>query len=398
MFQEQLFEKYDENYPVKLLRELIAIPSETPNGDVVNIIARLEQEIKALGFDTKVVGKRPDKPNLIAEYNKEGTGTAVVLYAHADCAGIEGDAHLWKTDPYGGEIIDGVVYGNGAADAKSGIAQLIAACKTIVESQLPMNGRLLFIATADGEIGDLEGAKWLYESNLIPKADFGINADASCLRIQYTFRGRSFWRFKTKGVVCHSNSPQNGINAVSKMIKVMAAIEEGPFAFTSHPTMPDPTRTWTKVDGGVKHNSLPGHCEAILDLRLVPGMTIDQAGAEMEGILDKLRAEDPELEVSMELMEFGAREVIAFEDDCKIVTEADRAFEEITGQKPDHTSGPGSAGCIMYFGELGIPSIFFGPADLETAHQPDECCSIDKLQIAAKVTALTAARLVCGNV
>ncbi len=395
MLKEKLFANYDEYYPIKLLQDLIAIPSETPNGDVIAIIARLEQEMKSLGFETKVVGKRPEKPNLIAEYNKEGKGPAVVLFAHADCAGIEGDAYLWKTDPYGGEIIDGVVYGNGAADAKSGIAQLIAAAKTIIESKLPMDGRLIFIASADGEIGDFEGAKWLYEENLIPKADFGINADASNLRIQYTFRGRTFWKFVTKGIVCHSNSPHNGVNAVSKMIKVMRAIEDGPFEFTPHPTMPNPTRTWTKVDGGVKHNSLPGRCEAILDLRLVPGMTIAGCQKEMEGILDELRAEDPQLDVSFGLMEFGAREVIAFDDDCRIVTEANKAFTELTGEQPDNTSGPGSAGCIMYFGELGIPCIFFGPANLETAHQPDECCPIDKLHVATKVTALAVANIIC---
>ncbi|HWQ78520.1 MAG TPA: M20/M25/M40 family metallo-hydrolase [Anaerovoracaceae bacterium] len=394
MLQDVLFKNYDEEYTVKLLQELISIPSETPHGDVVAIIARLEAEMKSLGFDTKVVSKNPSKPNLIAEYNKQGKGPALVLYAHADCAAIEGDAHLWQTNPYGGDIIDGVIYGNGAADAKSGIAQLIAASKAIIDSGLPLDGRLLFIASADGEIGDLEGAKWMYEEGLIPKADFGINADASCLRIQYTFRGRTFWKFTTKGIVCHSNSPQNGVNAVSKMIKVMAAIEQGPFAFTSHPTMPDPTRTWTRVDGGVKHNSLPGRCEAILDLRLIPGMTIAKAGEEMEQILDKLRAEDPRLDVKMELMEFGAREVIAFPSDCRIVEEANKAFQEVTGQAPDNTSGPGSAGCIMYFGELGIPSIFFGPANLETAHQPDECCSIDKLHIATKVTALTVANII----
>lgn len=396
MLKDKLFAKYDSDYPVKLLQDLIAIPSETPNGNVIGIIKRLEAEMKSLGFDTRVVGPRPEKPSLIAEYNKDATGPAVVLYAHADCAGIDADLHLWKHDPYGGEIENGIVYGNGAADAKSGIAQLIAACKTIIDSELPLNGKLIFMATADGEIGDLEGAKWLYENNLIPKADYGINADASNLKIQHVFRGRTFWQFDVEGIVCHSNSPHRGVNAISKMNKVVTAIENLEFSYKPHPTIPAPTKTFTRIDGGLKHNSLPGHCMAILDARLVPGMTIAGINKEMEDCLDKLRAEDPELKVTLKLMEFGAREVISFPEDCRIVVEANKAYEELTGKKPDNGSGAGSAGCIMYFGELGIPSIFFGPANLLTAHQPDEHCGIEELHIATKVTALAVANIIAG--
>jgi len=396
MLKEKLFANYDSNYPVKILQDLIAIPSETPPGNVVDIINRLEKEMRSLGFDTKIVKKKPEKPNLIAELNKGADGPTVALFAHADCAAIDADRYLWKTDPYGGEIINGNVYGNGAADAKSGIAQLIGACKTIIDSKIPLKGNIIFIASADGEVGDLEGAKWMYENNLIPKADFGINADASNLKIQYVYRGRAFFEIIVEGKVCHSNSPQNGINAISKMNKVVTAIEEATLTYTPHPSVPASTKTFTKIDGGIKHNSLPGLCRAILDVRLVPGQTIDGVKKELEDVLDQLRAVDPDLKVELKLMEFGAREVIAFPSDCTIVTEANKAFKEITGEKPDNDSGPGSAGCIMYFGLLGIPSIFFGPANLEAAHQPDEYCNIDKLNIATKVTALTVANIVAG--
>ncbi|WP_258358735.1 M20 family metallopeptidase [Moorella sulfitireducens] len=395
MLKDKLLAAYDKEYPIMLLKELIAIPSETPPGEIVAIIKRIETEMRELGFKTEIVAKRPEKPNVIATLNPDSPGPTVVLYAHADCASIgEENKNLWTMDPYGGEIKDGKIFGNGAADAKSGIAQLIGACKTIIDSKIPLKGKIIFIASADGEKGDLEGAKWMYENGLLPKADFGINADASNLRIQHIFRGRAFYTLTVEGKVAHSNTPQLGINAISKMAKVIKAIDDARLSFKPHPIIPDSTKTFTTIQGGTKPNSMPARCQATLDVRLVPGQTIAGVTAELEAILDKLRDEDPELKVKLELMEFGAREVIEFPSDCRIVKEANRAFEEITGQKADNGAGPGSAGCIMYFANLGIPSIFFGPARLETAHQPDEFCSIENLDIATKVTALTVARIV----
>lgn len=392
---KERLDAFHSEYPLKLLKELIAIPSETPPGDVRAIMAKIGQELKAMGFETEVVAKKPEKPNVIGTLNAGSTGPTVVLYAHADCAAVsEENLRYWKTDPYGGEIRDGFMYGNGAADAKSGIAALMGACKAIIDAKIPLAGKIIFIATADGEVGDTDGAKWMYENGLIPKADFGINGDGSNLEIQHIFRGRAFFSLSVEGKVAHSNSPWLGINAISKMAKVIQTLDATTLTYTPHPVVPRSSMTVTTISGGTKHNSLPGSCHATLDVRLVPGQTIAGVQAELEGVLDRLRAEDPDLKVTLQLMEFGAREVVEFPADCRIVVEAGRAFEEITGRKASYGAGFGSTGCIDYFAKLGIPSLFFGPANIKDAHQPDERCSVENLDIAARVAALAVALIV----
>ncbi len=393
--KDRLLSLSGDDYSLRILKDLIAIPSETPPGDVREIIARLEREMRDLGLETQVIAKVPEKPNLIATLNPQGTGPSVALYAHADCASIgEENRGFWTTDPYGGEIRDGKMYGNGAADAKSGVAQLVGACRAIVQAGVPLEGKLLFIATADGEVGDLEGAKWLFENGLLPRADYGINADASDLEIQHVFRGRAFYNLTVEGKVAHSNTPWLGINAISKMARVIQVLDSTELTYKPHPVIPRSSMAVTSISGGTKHNSLPGWCRATLDVRLVPGQTIESVTAELKSIVDRLQAEDPELKASVELMEFGAREVLEFPADGRMVQEAARAFREVTGREPSFRAGHGSAGCIAYFAQQGMQSIFLGPANLKNAHQPDEFCDIEKLRIATQVTALAVARIV----
>ena len=395
MAKERLLAAAGGDYSLQLLKELIRTPSETPPGDVREIIALAEREMRKIGFDTRILAKVPEKPNLIATLSGDGSGPTVVLYSHADCASIgEENRVFWTVDPLGAEIRDGKIYGNGAADAKSAMAALMGACKAIVDARIPLKGKLIFMATADGEVGDFEGAKWLHENGLIPKADYGVNGDASDLNIQHVWRGRAFFTITVEGKVAHSNTPHLGINAISKMAKVVQALDNFKLTYTPHPIVPDSSMTVTMISGGTKHNSLPGFCRATLDVRTVPGQTIRGAQEEIQALFSRMMAEDPDLKVSIELMEFGARETLAFPSDIRIVREFDQAFREVTGEEPRHRAGHGSAGCISYFAEEGIPSIFFGPANLLTAHQPDEHCPIDNLVIATKVAALAVARIV----
>ncbi len=381
-------------YTLELLKDLIRTPSETPPGDVRAIIARLEREMKSLGFETQVLSRKPEKPNLIATKDFGGDGPTIVLYSHADCANIGDDNRgLWTADPHGAEIRDGNIYGNGAADAKSALASLIGACKILNDVRPSMQGKIIVMATADGEVGDTDGAKWMYENGLIPKADFGINGDASNLEVQHVFRGRLFYDIEVEGKVSHSNSPHLGINAISKMAQVIVALDNYKLKFTPHPSVPDSSKTITVINGGTKHNSLPGVCRAVLDARMVPGQTIASVTKELEDFLAGLMAKDPDLKVRIKLKEFGAREVCVVPADSPVVVETSRAFEEITGRKATHLSGPGSTGCVDYFVKLGIPSIFWGPANLYTAHQPDEHCPVDNLAVTTKVSALAIARL-----
>ena len=395
--KERIDAAYDD-HTLNLLKALIAIPSETPPGNVAEIVGRVESEMRSLGFDTRILAKKPEKPNLVATRDFGGDGPTIAIYSHADCANVgEENRGFWTTDPYGGEIRDGKMYGNGAADAKSGLAALVGACKLLKDLRPPMRGKVILMATADGEVGDTDGAKWMYENGLIPKADFGINGDASNLEVQHVFRGRIFYDLTVEGKVAHSNSPHLGINAISKMAKVIQALDGHRLRFTPHRSVPDSSMAITTISGGTKHNSLPGWCRATLDVRIVPGQTIAGATRELEDFLAGLQAQDPDLKATVKLKEFGAREVCVVPAETPIVVETAKALEEITGRRASFRSGPGSTGCVMYFVDLGIPSIFFGPANLHDAHLPDECCSVENLGIATKTVALALARMLSAT-
>jgi len=107
--------------PVALTAELIRCPSVTPEEG--GAIALLERTLARLGFACTRIS-RGGVENLYARW---GTGTPVFAFnGHTDVVPV-GERAAWTRDPFGGEIVDGVLWGRGATDMKSGVAAFVAA-------------------------------------------------------------------------------------------------------------------------------------------------------------------------------------------------------------------------------------------------------------------------------
>ncbi len=138
--------------PVALTADLIRCPSVTPvEGGALQLLDRL---LLDAGFETWRVD-RADTPNLYARWGARGANKSFGFNGHTDVVPV-GDAAAWTVDPFGGEICDGILYGRGATDMKSGVAAFAAAAIDFVKDT-PPDGAIILAITGDEEGASTDG-------------------------------------------------------------------------------------------------------------------------------------------------------------------------------------------------------------------------------------------------
>jgi acetylornithine deacetylase len=188
------------------------------------------------------------------------------------------------------------------------------------------------------------------------------------------------------------------VNASAKMAHVLTRMERDlRIRHEPHPYYPQGvTRNiGAAVRGGVYYGVRSGYAEFCSDIRILPGMTAAQVGADVERFVDELRRDDPELRVEIvpelnrpELWEMKQPQVDANEPLVEMLL---RAAERVLGGRTPLGGIEGGTDAIYFHGQGGIPTIpAFGPGLLPLAHGPNEYVGIESIVQAAKIYALSA--------
>ena len=126
---------------VELTQRLVKIPSQYAAGEIAEhreILDFLRDTMSALGMETEIYeGGDPGYPVVVGRLRGESGKPALGFMGHYNTVPA-GDPAEWTVDPFGGEIIDGKIYGNGAADMKSQIADTIIATKAVIDSGIKL--------------------------------------------------------------------------------------------------------------------------------------------------------------------------------------------------------------------------------------------------------------------
>ena len=205
-WQKRILEYIEQNHAaqVRFLAELVKVPSDNPPGDCASHAVRAAELLEQLGF---TVERHPvpaevvrangmiSATNLIVR-RRFGPGPVVALNAHGD---VVPPGEGWTSDPYGGEIKNGTMYGRGVAVSKSDFATYAFALKALEASGLPLRGTVELHFTYDEEVGGQIGPGWLLAQGLtkpdyVISAGFAYNvvvAHNGCLHLEVRIEGRS---------------------------------------------------------------------------------------------------------------------------------------------------------------------------------------------------------------
>jgi acetylornithine deacetylase/succinyl-diaminopimelate desuccinylase-like protein len=300
-----------------LLQSLLRLDTVNPPGNETQAAHLLRDYLAENGIAAELYARVPERANLVARI-EGGDGPTLAFLCHTDT--VLADPAEWARDPWSGDLVDGEVWGRGALDMKDQVAANAVAFASLAREGFEPSGDLLFIATADEEVGgdDGYGLVWLCaEHPDAARCDYAINegagerlvlggtpvyfaASAEKMSAPFTIRvhGRSG----------HASMPGIADNALVKAARYLEALgayeppqelipeakglleavlgETPPLeealarAAAVHPLLPalvEPllafTLSPTMIDASHQRNVIPALCKVTVDCRLLPETT-----------------------------------------------------------------------------------------------------------------------------
>lgn len=255
-------------------------------------------------------------------------------------------------------------------------------------------GNLILTATVDEEIGGFRGLKFAVEQGV--KADMGIVCEPSDLKIVNVCKGLLQLRLRTKGKSAHGGVPEQGVNAISKMLKILMKLENYDFEQTPHNVLGKPTVNIGRIGGGQRPNVVPDSCETEIDIRYLPGKNHLQIIDDLERLIVELRKKDPQIETEIEIIRYRSSLEIA--EDSPVIRTIMEAAQGILGRHLE-LRGMITPGDSEYLVNAGIPSVIFGPGDEHLAHSANEWIAINDILTATEIYAavIIGNHLRCGG-
>ncbi len=366
----------------ELLQALIQAKTVNPPADTRACAGILAAVLDDEGIDYEIVEGQTGHANVVARLRGNAPGKSMILNGHID---VVPPGEGWTVDPFGGDLIDGKLYGRGSCDMKSGVATMLLAMVALKRSGKQFDGEIIFQAVADEESGSLWGTRYLIEQGYCAGVDVAICTEPTSLRVEPGNRGLRWIDVEVIGAASHAGRPQLGINAVSAAAQLISAIDGIAFSHQNEMfEIPSPSISVTTVSGGHTVNVIPDRCEFSIDRRMLPGETEEHVLQEISTAFEPVLESLPDIQVRMTSRP-GYWDPYLLTTDEPVVEAIVAAYSQVTGELPVMSGKAACTDASHLYTMAGIPTVLFGPGDETKSHKPDECVPLPNLTIATEI-------------
>ncbi len=419
-------------FVVELTRDLIRLDTTNPPGEEHLAVELVERLLRDAKIDCARYESEPGRPNLVARVKGRGEAPPLLLQGHVDVVTTVNQD--WRHRPFGGDIIDGYLWGRGALDMKSGVAMMVGA---LIRAQARGGaaGDLVLAVLADEEAGGACGARWLVDAH--PELFTGIrHAIGESGGVALHLGGRRFYPIMVsekrgcqmlvtlRGAGGHGSVPAHG-GAMAKLGELLTRLDASrlPVQITTpvrlqleamRDALDEPLKSRigslldpatadvalaelgalsrgldaalrntvnaTIVSGGLKINVIPSEVQVQLDGRLLPGFGPDDMVRELREVVGS----EPEIEVLLVGPAQPEVDLSQFDLFASVLKEADSGCVPV----PSLVTGGTDA---RHFARLGIRTYGFLPLNIPpdfnsspTIHAADERVPVSALEFGAE--------------
>lgn len=337
---------------VSRLQTIIRFDTTNPPGNELPLALYLEAELREHGIETRLFKPQENRAVLVGRIRGDGTKRPVILLSHMDVVGVERER--WSVDPFAGEIRDGYLYGRGAIDDKGMLAAnlmtVLLLKRALADGAKPLARDVIFLATSDEEAGGEWGMGWLVKHHPdVLDAEYAINEGGRTRIIEGGHRYLAVQSAEKVShvvtVAAHGSAghaavplPDNAIYRLARALETLSRYAEpvmlteitrkffgqlaevwpreeekkamidlvatdakrgaaGASVLSQIPVFNAVLRNGispTVVEGGKQFNVIPASAETVLNVRTLPGHSVDQ-------VVNRLKAIVSEPGVSIEI-------------------------------------------------------------------------------------------------
>jgi succinyl-diaminopimelate desuccinylase len=394
---------------VKLVQNLIQIKSINPPGSTSKIAGYIKEYISEHGLKCEFYEQEKTKTNVVGTLS--GSGDKKFIWnGHLDVVPIS-KPDGWSVDPWEGKVINSRIIGRGAADMKGSIAAVISAACILADSNIELAGDWILGFTADEETGGEMGTDYLVKEGILSGDACIVGESTSLSKLGIGEKGVLWLKVKAEGRPAHAGVSFLGDNAIEKLYRFLTKLHKIEVVERKHSEEIEKILSYIiaeserlkntefskeffqrvmnrlvmnvgMISGGEKINIVPSAAEAIVDIRILPGMTHETVMEEIE-----------------EILEDSGIQGISFET----VLKADSSYQNIDNPFINFMRNSVSNGMNIeptpymitgftdarFFRAKGIPTVIYGCKG-ENFHGIDEFITIDNLISTTKAYALTA--------
>jgi acetylornithine deacetylase/succinyl-diaminopimelate desuccinylase family protein len=378
----------EEKEVINLLGDLISINSVNPLEDTSakgekELASYVRGYLKNIGVKSILHSVLNERPNIMGIIEGKNKGKNLVLEAHMDTV----KADNMTIDPFLPKIKEGKMFGRGACDDKGSLASMLLAIKLLKQKGILLNGNVYLAAVVDEE------HKQRGVSNLLNQEfrfDAAIVGEPTNLDIIIAHQGCLRWKILTKGISAHSSEPEKGENAIYFMSEVINVLQKRLIPLCkekSHPLVGSPTLSVNIIQGGTQINTIPNRCFIEIDRRMIPGENNQDILKEVDKFLNKLKKENPLLELERE-DPFIINPPMQINRDEEVVQALFKCIKDNRATEPKIRGVKFGTDAAIFVAQ-GIPAAVFGPGNIAQAHSEDEWVEIKQVAQAAEIIAQT---------
>lgn len=366
--------------PVDLTARLIRCPSVTPvEGGALTLLAEMLTEA---GFSCTRVD-RNGVPNLFARWGRAGDPKTFGFNGHTDVV-PPGDLAKWTRDPFGGEIVDGWLWGRGATDMKSGVAAFVAAAIDFVQ-ETPPEGALIITVTGDEEGASVDGTvallDWMGEAQ--ERMSLCLVGEPTCPEtfgemMKIGRRGSMTVTFNATGVQGHAAYPQRAKNPVSALSALIAKLVATPLDHGTDHFEASTLAPVTFDTGNPTTNVIPATAKAVVNIRFNDAHSSASLTQHLQAEADIIAAETG-VKIELSVSVSGESFVTPPGELSDLVT---RAVQAETGVTPVHSTSGGTSDAR--FVRYHCPVVEFGLVG-KTMHQVDERVEVAQIEALKRI-------------
>jgi succinyl-diaminopimelate desuccinylase len=365
--------------PVVLAADLIRKPSVTPKDE--GAIPLLAKTLDGLGFTCQMQEfTEPGTAPILNLYARRGTkGRNFCFAGHTDVV-PPGDLKSWSVDPFGGQVLEGALYGRGASDMKGAVACFVAAAEQFLAARGTFDESISLLITGDEEAAAINGTKKLLEwlARKSEKLDLCVVGEPTSVKklgdtVKIGRRGSLNGYLTVSGVQGHTGNPHLADNAAHRLVKMLGEFLATPLDRGTERFQPSDLQISTIDIGNATTNVIPGQARAVFNVRFNDGWTSRKVEAWLRQKLDAAGGRYA-LEVKVSGESFLTPPGLVSD----ILT---KAIGCVTGLKPELSTAGGTSDARFIY--LYCPVAEFGLVG-QTMHKVDERAPV------ADLAALTA--------